>query len=66
MKAGVGVSAENHVAGGICGAVVWVYGQVVKELVHCNISGFSGCGLLGAQGAEGCKEFVVDSTCVVE
>ena len=60
------MSAENHVADAICGAVVWVRGQVVKELVHGNIGGFSGCGLLGAQGAEGGKEFVVDIVCVVE
>ncbi len=66
MKAGVGVSAENHVAGEICGAVVRVRGQVVKKLVHGNIGGFSGCGLLGTQGAEGGKKFVVDSACIVE
>jgi hypothetical protein len=66
VKAGIGVSAENHVAGAIYGAVVWVRGQVVKELVHGNIGGFSGCGLLGAQGAEGGKEFVVNSACIVE
>ncbi len=66
MKAGVGVSAENHVAGAICDAVVWVHGQVVEELVHGNIGGFSSCGLLGAQGAEGGKEFVVNSAWVVE
>ncbi len=66
MKASIGVSAENHVAGMICGAVVQVRGQVVKELVHGNIGGFSGCGLLGAQGAEGGKEFVVKSACVSE
>ncbi len=66
MKAGVGVSAEKHVASAICGAVVWVCGQVVEELVHGNIGGLSGCGLLGVQGAEGGKEFVVDSLCIVE
>jgi hypothetical protein len=60
------MSAENHVAGAICGAIVWVRGQVVEELVHGNIGGFSGCCLLEAQGAEGSKEFVVDSTCIVE
>ncbi len=60
------MSAENHVAGVICGAVVWVHCQVVEELVHGNIGGFSGCGLLGAQGAEGGKEFVADSTFVLE
>ncbi len=66
MKAGVGVSAENHVAGAICGAVAGVCGQVVERLVHGNIGGFSGCGLLGTEGAEGDKEFFVNSTCVVE
>ncbi len=66
MKAGIGVSAENHVASAICGTVVGVHGQVVKILVHGNIGGFSGCGLLGTQGAEGGKEFVVDCTWVVE
>jgi hypothetical protein len=66
VKAGIGMSAENHVASAICGAVVWARGQVVEELVHGNISGFSGCGLLRAQGAAGGKEFVVDSACVVE
>ncbi len=60
------MSAENHVAGAICGAVVWVRGQVVEELVHGNIGGFSGCSLLGAQGAERGKEFVVNSTCIVK
>ncbi len=66
MKASIGVSAENHVASAICGAVVGVGGQLVKKLVHGNIGGFSGCGLLGTQGAEGGKEFVVNCTCVVE
>ncbi len=60
------MSAENHVAGVICGAIVWVRGQAVKELVHGSNDGFSCCGLLGAQGAEGGKEFVVDSAWVVE
>ncbi len=60
------MSAKNHVAGVICGAIVRVCGQVVKKLVHGNIGGFSGCGLIGTQGAEGGKEFVVDSACVVE
>jgi hypothetical protein len=62
VNAGVGMSAENHVSGTICGAVIGVSGQVVKKLVHGSIGGFSGCGLLGTQGAEGGKEFVVDST----
>ncbi len=66
MKAGIGVSAENHVASAIRGAVIGVCGQVVKKLVHGNIGGFSGGGLLGTQSAEGGKELVVNHTCVVE
>ncbi len=66
MKAGIIVSAENHVASVICGAVVRVCGQVVKKLVHGNIGGFSGCGLLETKGTEGGKEFVVNCTCIVE
>ncbi len=66
MKAGVGVSIENHVASAICGAVVGVHGQEVKKLVHGNIGGFSGCSLLGTQGAESGNEFDVNGMCVVE
>ncbi len=60
------MSTENHVAGTICGAVIGIRCQVVKKLVHGNIGGFSGCGLLGTQGAKGGKEFVVDSVCVLK
>ncbi len=66
MKAGIGVSAENHVDSAICGALVRVCGQVVKNLVHGNIGGFSGCGLLGTQSTEGGKKLVVNCTCIVE
>ena len=66
MKAGVGVSAENHVSSTICGAVVGVCGQVVKKLVYGDIGGFSCCGLLETQCTQSGKEFVVNCTCVVE
>ncbi len=66
MKAGIGMSADNHVASAICGALVGACGQVVKKLVHGDIGGFSGCGLLGTQATEGGKELVVNCTCVVE
>jgi hypothetical protein len=66
VKAGIGVSAKNHVASAICGAVVRVCGQVAKKLVHGNIGGFSCCDLLGTQGTEDGNELVVNCTCVVE
>ncbi len=66
MKANVSVSAEDHVARAICGAVVRVCGQVVERLVHGGVGGFSGGGLLGTQSAEGGKELVVNCTCIVE
>jgi hypothetical protein len=66
VKAGIDVSAENHVASAICGAVVGVCGQVVEKLVHGNIGGFSGFGLLGTQGTEGGEEYVVNCACIVE
>ena len=67
MKAGVCVNAEYHIASSrICGAVIRVCGQVVKKLLHGNIGGFGGSGLLGTQGAEGGKELVVNCTCIVE
>ncbi len=67
MKAGVGVNAEYHVTSTICGAIVGECGQVlVKKLVHGNIGGFGGGGLLGTQGAEGGKELDVNCMCIVE
>jgi hypothetical protein len=66
VKAGVGMSAENHVASTMSGAIAGVCGQVVEKLVHGNIGGFNGCGLLGTQGTEGGKELFVNCTCVVE
>ncbi len=49
VKAGIGVSAKNHVASRICGVFIGVCGQVVEKLVHGDIGGFCGCGLLGTQ-----------------
>ncbi len=65
MKAGIGMSAEYHVASMICGAVVGVDGQVFKKLVYGIVGGFGGGGLLGTQGAESGKELVVNCTCIV-
>jgi hypothetical protein len=66
METSIGVGAEYHVTTVICGAIVRVGGEVIKKLADGFGSGFSGSGLLGAQGAESGKKFVVDSPCVVE
>jgi hypothetical protein len=55
-----------NLAAAICGAIVRVGGEVIKKLADGFGSGFSGSGLLGAQGAESGKKFVVNSSCVVE
>ncbi len=66
VKTGIGMSAEYHVAGAVCGAVIRVGGKVVKKLVNCFGGGLSGSGLLGAQCAESGKELVVNCACIVE
>ncbi len=66
VEASIGMGAEYHVIAAICGAIVRVGGKVVKKLVDGIGSGFSGSGLLGAQGTESGKELVVGSLCVVE
>lgn len=66
VEASIGVGTEYHVTAAICGAIVRVGGEVIKKLADGFGSGFSGSGLLGAQGAESGKKFVVDSSCVVE
>ncbi len=65
MEASIGVGAEYHVTAAICSAVLRIGGKVVKKLVDDFGSGFSGSGLLEAQGAESGKKLVVDSSCVV-
>ncbi len=66
VEASIGVGTEYHVAAAICGTIVRVGGEVIKKLADGFGSGFSGGGLLGTQGAESGKKFVVDSSCVVE
>ena len=66
----IGVGGEDHVAGAVCDTIVGIGSTVVKELVDVDGvssgSGFSGTGLLRADGAEGNKELVVNGTGVVE
>jgi hypothetical protein len=66
VKVGISVSTEYHIASALCGAIVGVCGQVAQKLVHGNIGGFGGGGLLESQGDEGGKELLVNCTWVVE
>ena len=66
VETSIGMGAEYHVTAAICGAIVRVCGEVIKKLADGFGSGLGGSGLLGTQGAESGKKFVVDSTCVVE
>ncbi len=66
VEARIGVGAEYHVTAAICGAIVRIGGKVIKKLADGFGSGFSGSGLLGTQGVESGKKFVVDSSCIVE
>ena len=63
---GIRVSCQDHAAGSIGDAIIWIRGAVIKQMVDSSVSGFSGCGLLGANFAEGMEEFVVHCTCIVE
>ena len=65
-ETGVGVASKQHVAGAVSDAVVGVGGDVVEELVNGRAGGFSGGSLLGAYGAEGDEELIVDGAAVPE
>jgi hypothetical protein len=58
-KTSIGVSAQDHVASSIDDAVVWVGSNIVQEVVDRLLSSNSGFGLLGRNGTESHKEFVV-------
>ena len=60
----IGIGEEQHAAGTVCDVVVGVGSDVVQELVDDNASGLSDRNLLGANGAEGDKEFVVGGVAV--
>ena len=60
------MGAEDHIAGSVDNTIVWIGGDVVKEVIDCCESFFGGCGLAGTDGAECDKEFVVHGTGVVE
>ena len=53
--AGTGVACKYHIACTIGNAIVWVRGNIFKELMGSVSGGLGGRGLLGADGAESDK-----------
>ena len=41
-------------------------GDIIEELQDCCCGVLDGFGLLGADGAESCKEFIVNDSCIVQ
>ena len=58
--AGIGVSCKDHISCKLGDDVVWVYGNVVEELVYSVSSGLSGHSLLVVDGAKSEEKFIVD------
>ena len=55
---------KDHVACTEGDAIVWLRGKIVEELVDSTSGGLGGHGLLGANGTESDKKFVVDRASV--
>ena len=58
--AGIGVSCEDHISCTLGDDVVWVYGNVVEELVYSVSGGLSGHSLFVVDGAKSKEKFIVD------
>lgn len=57
---------EDHVAGPVGDAIIRVCCNIIEQL-HDRLFGLLSClGLLGADGAEGHKKFVVDHPRIIE
>ena len=61
---GIGVACKHHIASTVGDSVLWLRGNIIEELVDRFRDVLGGCGLLGADGAESNKEFVVDRVSV--
>ena len=58
--AGIRVDCKDHVTRTVGDSIFWVRGNIVEELVDIISGGLCGHELLGANGAESDKKFVVD------
>ena len=62
----IGVGCQDHVAGSVDDAIVWLCEAVIKKMVDSCVGGIGGRGLLDTNFAESVKEFVVHCTVTVE
>ncbi len=60
------MGTKYHVACLIDYAVIWIGSNIDKEEVHLLFCGNGGLVLVGSNGAEGNKEFVINHPCVVQ
>ena len=60
MEGRVGVTYEDHAAGAVGNAVIWVCGGVVEYLGNVHQGAFSGISLLISYGAESDDQIVVN------
>ena len=54
----IGVGCQDHVAGLVEDAIVWIRGAVIKKMVDSCVGGIGGRGLLDANFAESVKELL--------
>ena len=65
-EAGIRVGRKDHGAGTVGDVIIWVGGNIVQELDDGRAGGLGGGSLLGAQFAEGDKEFVIHCMAIVQ
>ncbi len=65
-ETGIPVCSKDHVTRVVCNTLVRVCGDIVKELVNCMCHGSSSHSLLGAEGSESGKEFIVYGLGIVD
>ena len=57
---GIGVACKDHVACMVSDTIVWVFGNIVKELVDSVSGSLGGHGLLEANDTESNEKFFVN------
>ena len=61
---GIRVDCQDHITRTVGDAVIWVWGNIVEELVESISGGLGSRGLLGANGADSDKKFIFNRASV--